>query len=46
MTNSILETLIFCPYLADRPNFDQLAVSQFLTQSKNILQEALLYQHK
>ena len=46
MANSILETLIFCPYLADRPNFDPLAVSQFLTQSKNILQEALFYQHK
>ena len=46
MTNLILEALIFCPYLADRPNFDRLAVSQFLTQSKNILQEALLYQHK
>ena len=46
MTNLILEALIFCPYLADRPNFDRLAVSQFLTQSKNILQGALLYQHK
>ena len=30
MTKLILETFIFCPYVADRPNFDRLGGSEFL----------------